>query len=120
MTDVFVDGTCLFMVDQYVLLLALTTALGYSVLHFQPFAKGTTWLDFWDFLVSTNILPLGSLVLSLFCCNGFGWGWDAFVQEANTGIGLKVKGWMKPIFRYVVPISIGFIYLYGILTFQWR
>lgn len=101
-------------------LLALTTALGYSVLHFQPFAKGTTWLDFWDFLVSTNILPLGSLVLSLFCCNGFGWGWDAFVQEANTGIGLKVNGWMKPIFRYVVPISIGFIYLYGILTFQWR
>ena len=101
-------------------LLALTTALGYSVLHFQPFAKGTTWLDFWDFLVSTNILPLGSLVLSLFCCNGFGWGWDAFVQEANTGIGLKVKGWMKPIFRHVVPISIGFIYLYGILTFQWR
>ncbi len=101
-------------------LLALTTALGYSVLHFQPFATGTTWLDFWDFLVSTNILPLGSLVLSLFCCNGFGWGWDAFVQEANTGIGLKVKGWMKPIFRYVVPISIGFIYLYGILTFQWR
>lgn len=101
-------------------LLALTTALGYSVLHFQPFAKGTTWLDFWDFLVSTNILPLGSLVLSLFCCNGFGWGWDAFVQEANTGIGLKVKGWMKPIFRYVVPIGIGFIYLYGILTFQWR
>lgn len=101
-------------------LLALTTALGYSVLHFQPFAKGTTWLDFWDFLVSTNILPLGSLVLSLFCCNGFGWGWDAFVQEANTGIGLKVKSWMKPIFRYVVPISIGFIYLYGILTFQWR
>ena len=101
-------------------LLALTTALGYSVLHFQPFAKGTTWLDFWDFLVSNNILPLGSLVLSLFCCNGFGWGWDAFVQEANTGIGLKVTGWMKPIFRYVVPISIGFIYLYGILTFQWR
>lgn len=101
-------------------LLALTTALGYSVLHFQPFAKGTTWLDFWDFLVSTNILPLGSLVLSLFCCNGFGWGWDAFVQEANTGIGLKIQGWMKPIFRYVVPISIGFIYLYGILTFQWR
>ena len=101
-------------------LLALTTALGYSVLHFQPFAKGTTWLDFWDFLVSTNILPLGSLVLSLFCCNGFGWGWDAFVQEANTGIGLKVKSWMKPIFRYVVPIGIGFIYLYGIFTFQWR
>ena len=49
--------------------LALTTALGFSVLHFQPFAEGTTWLDFWDFIVSTNVLPLGSLVLALFCCN---------------------------------------------------
>lgn len=57
-----------------IFLLALTTALGYSVLHFQPFAAGTAWLDLWDFIVSNNILPLGSLVLALFCCNSFGWG----------------------------------------------
>lgn len=101
-------------------LLALTTALGSSVLHFQPFGPGTVWLDFWDFLVSYNILPLGSLVLSLFCCNSFGWGWDDFLQEANTGIGPKVRGWMKPIFRFVVPIGIAFIYIYGMATFQWR
>lgn len=101
-------------------LLALTTALGYSVLHFQPFADGTAWLDFWDFLVSNNILPLGSLVLSLFCCNGFGWGWENFLVEANMGVGLKVKGWMKPVFRYVVPLAIAFIYIYGMVTFNWR
>ena len=59
-----------------IFLLALTTALGYSVLHFQPFAPGSAWLDFWDFIVSNNVLPLGSLVLALFCCNRFGWGWD--------------------------------------------
>ena len=91
--------------------LALTTALGYSVLHFQPFAPGTAWLDFWDFVVSNNVLPLGSLVLALFCCNRFGWGWDNFVAEANTGKGLKVRPWMKPIFRYFVPAAILFIYL---------
>ena len=101
-------------------LLALTTALGYSVLRFQPFADGTAWLDFWDFLVSNNILPLGSLVLSLFCCNGFGWGWENFLVEANMGVGLKVKGWMKPVFRYVVPLAIAFIYIYGMVTFNWR
>ena len=101
-------------------LLALTTALGYSVLHVQPFAEGTAWLDFWDFLVSTNILPLGSLVLSLFCCNGFGWGWENFLAESNMGIGLKVKGWMKPVFRHVVPLAIAFIYIYGMVTFNWR
>lgn len=103
-----------------IFLLALTTALGYSVLHFQPFAEGTAWLDFWDFIVSTNILPLGSLVLTLFCCNKFGWGWDNFVAEANTGKGLKIRPWMRPIFRYVAPLVIAFIYIYGMATFQWR
>ena len=103
-----------------VFVLAITTALGYSVFHFQPFAEGTAWLDLWDFLVSNNILPLGSLVFALFCCNKFGWGWDAFLEEANTGTGLKVRGWMKPLFRYIVPAIIAAIYLYGIVTFQWR
>lgn len=100
--------------------LALTTALGYSVLHFQPFATGTAWLDFWDFIVSNNVLPLGSLVLALFCCNRFGWGWDNFVTEANTGKGPQVRPWMKLIFRYFVPAAILFIYLYGMITFRWR
>ena len=99
--------------------LGLTTALGFSVLHFQPFAEGSTWLDFWDFIVSTNILPLGSLVIALFCCNNFGWGWDEFMAEANAGKGLKVQNWMKPIFRYFVPLAIIFVYLYGIITFNW-
>ena len=103
-----------------IFLLGLTTALGFSVFHFQPFAEGTTWLDFWDFIVSTNVLPLGSLVLALFCCNKIGWGWDNFVAEANAGEGLKVKPWMKPLFRYFVPAVIIFIYIYGIVTFKWR
>ena len=101
-------------------LLALTTALGSSVLHFQPFAAGTTWLDFWAFIVSTNVLPLGSLVLSLFCCTGLGWGWNNFVKEANTGKGLKIKPWMKPLFRFIVPGAILFIYIYGLITFPWK
>ena len=103
-----------------IFLLALTTALGYSVLHFQPFAPGSAWLDFWDFIVSNNVLPLGSLVLALFCCNRFGWGWDNFVAETNTGRGLKVRPWMKPIFKYFVPGAILFIYIYGMVTFHWR
>lgn len=103
-----------------VFLLALTTALGFNALHFQPFAEGTTWMDFWDFVVSTNILPLGSLVLALFCCHKFGWGWDNFFQEANTGVGPKMKNWQKPIFTFVVPVIIAIIYVYGIATFSWK
>ncbi len=102
------------------LLIALTTALGYSVVHFQPFSEGTAWLDFWDFIVSTNVLPLGSLALALFCCNRFGWGWDNFIKEANAGKGWKVQAWMKPVFRYFVPAVILFIYVYGMVTFKWK
>ncbi|MDO4493055.1 MAG: sodium-dependent transporter [Clostridia bacterium] len=100
--------------------LALTTALGYSVLKFQPFAEGSAWLDLWDFIVSNNILPLGSLVYCLFCCNKFGWGWDSFVAEANTGRGMKVRVWMRPLFRYIVPAAIAGLWIYGMVTFNWR
>ena len=103
-----------------IFLLALTTALGYSVFHFQPFADGSAWLDFWDFIVSTNLLPLGALIFSIFCCYKVGWGWDKFVAEANAGKGLKVQNWMKPIFKYFVPICVAVLYLYGLATFKWR
>ena len=103
-----------------IFLIALTTALGYSVLHFQPFADGTAWLDFWDFIVSTNLLPLGALIFALFCCYKKGWGWDAFIEEANAGKGLKVKNWMKWIFKYFVPICVVALYIYGLATFKWK
>ena len=103
-------------------LTSTTTALGYSLLSgFQPFAEGSAWLDLWDFLVSNNLLPLGSLLFVIFCCNKrYGWGWDNFVAEANAGKGLKVKNWMKPIFCYVVPVLIVLIYIIGLIDFNWK
>ena len=59
-----------------IFVLALTTALGYSVIKFQPFAEGTAWLDLWDFIVSNNILPLGSL------CTG-----TVLLQQVWMGLG---------------------------------
>ena len=103
-----------------IFLLSLTTALGYSVFHFQPFADGSAWLDFWDFIVSTNLLPIGAFVFSIFCCYKIGWGWDAFLQEANAGRGLKIKHWMKPIFRYFVPVCVAGLYIYGLAAFKWK
>lgn len=105
-----------------IFLLALTTALGYSKFSgFVPFAEGSAWLDLWDFIVSTNLLPLGSLVIVLFCCNRrYGWGWEAFKAEANEGKGLKVKDWMRPFFSYVIPAVILLLYLCGLFTYNWR
>ena len=102
-------------------LLSLTTALGYSVLDFHPFASDTVWLDFWDFIVSTNLLPVGSLVFALFCCSKkYGWGWNQFVAEANAGKGLKIKGWMKPVFMYIAPAIVAVLYIYSLITFKWK
>ena len=95
-----------------------TTALGYNLWPFQPFAEGTAWLDLWDFLVSYNLLPIGSLFFVIFCCNKrYGWGWENFLKEANTGKGLQVRNWMKPVFCYLVPAAIVVIYIMGMISF---
>lgn len=101
--------------------LASTTALGYSRFSgFVPFAEGSAWLDFWDFIVSTNVLPLGSICYVLFCTTKKGWGWDNFVAEANAGKGLKVQNWMRPICAYFVPVAVAGLYIYGLVTFGWK
>ena len=106
-----------------ILLLSLPCALGYNVWSgFVPFAEGTAFLDLWDFLVSNCLLPLGSLVFVLFCVSNkkVGWGWDNFMAEANTGKGIKVKMWMKPVCAIVVPIIIAVVFVFGMINFSWR
>ncbi|MBQ8149434.1 MAG: sodium-dependent transporter [Clostridia bacterium] len=96
-----------------------TTALGFNLLgNIHPLGGTKVFLDFWDFIVSNNLLPLGSLCFVIFCCSKkFGWGWDNFIAEANTGKGLKVKNWMKPIFFVVVPVAIIIVYVMGLIDF---
>ena len=72
-----------------VFLLSLPCALGFNVLSgIQPFGPGSMILDLEDFIVSNNLLPLGSMVFLFFCCYKRGWGWDNFIAEADTGKGL--------------------------------
>lgn len=60
-----------------IIVLSLPAVFGYNLLSFvQPLGDGSTILDLEDFIVSNNILPLGSLVYLLFCVNRYGWGWD--------------------------------------------
>lgn len=96
-------------------LISLTTALGFNVLPFHPFGPDSVFLDFWDCIVSTHLLPLGALIFTLYCVSRLGWGWDAFVAEANAGKGLKVQRWMRPVFTFLVPACIALIYVMGIL-----
>jgi len=96
-------------------LLSLPCVLGYNLWSWEGFAVfGGAVLDFEDFLVSNLLLPLGSLVYLLFCVTRYGWGWDGFVKEANTGDGLKIRGWMRPYLTYVLPGIVLFIFVFGL------
>lgn len=98
------------------LVLSLPCALGYNVLSaFAPLGDGTTVLDLEDFIVSNILLPGGSLIFVLFCVSRYGWGWDNFVNEANTGKGLKIKKWMRPYMTYVLPIIVAIVLILGLV-----
>ena len=66
-----------------------------------------------DFLVSSNIMPLGSLVFVLFCVSRRGWGWKRFLAEANEGEGLKFPRWLRPWMRFGVPVLVVIILVMG-------
>lgn len=97
-------------------LLSVPCCLGFNVLSgFQPLGAGSTILDLEDTVVSNFILPLGSLVFILFCVTKKGWGWDNFVNEANTGKGLKIKKFMKGYMTYVLPVLVMFVFIMGLV-----
>lgn len=73
-------------------------------------------MDLEDFLVSNIILPIGSLIYVLFCTSKkYGWGWKNFVEEANTGRGVKVRNWMYGYVKFVVPIIILIVFVMGMV-----
>lgn len=76
---------------------------------------GRDVLDFEDFLVSNLLLPLGSLVYLLFCVTKWGWGYDNYLREANTGSGIKMPRWLRPYFQFILPVLILVILIQGLI-----
>lgn len=97
-----------------VIILSMPCVLGYNVWSsFEPLGAGSAVLDLEDFIVSNNLLPLGSLAFLLFCTKKNGWGWDNFIQEADAGHGMKFPKSLKSYMTYVLPVIIIIIYLKG-------
>ena len=97
-----------------VILLSIPAVLGYNILSgIQPIGAGSTIMDLEDFLVSYNILPLGILLFVLFCTKKNGWGWENFLQEADTGEGIRFPAFIRHYVHYGVPALIAVIYLKG-------
>lgn len=97
---------------------SLPCALGFNLLSkIQPLGKGSNILDLEDFIVSNNLLPLGSLIFLLFCCSKRGWGWENFIKEANTGKGVPfpTNRFFRFYVKYIIPIIILTIFFAGYL-----
>ncbi len=102
-----------------VILFSLPCALGFNLLSgIAPFGEGSTIMDLEDFIISNNILPLGSLVYVLFATwNKKGWGWANFLKEANTGKGLAFPKWLRVYVKYILPVVLLLLWVQGILEF---
>lgn len=90
-----------------ILLLSMPCILGYNVWSsIQPLGPGSDISGLEDFLVSYNLLPLGSVVYLLFCVSRRGWGWKNFLAEANAGQGLKFPAAVRIYVTYILPFIV--------------
>ena len=96
-----------------VTLLSLPCALGPSLLSFISLPAIGDIQSIEDFLVSNNILPLGSLVYLVFCVSKRGWGWDNFIAEADEGSGVRFPRWARGYLTWGLPVLILVILVMG-------
>ena len=98
-----------------ILVLSMPCVLGFNVWGDLQLIGGRGMLDSEDFLVSNLLLPIGSIIYLLFCVSRWGWGFDHYLEEANTGAGPKLPRWLRPYFRYVLPVLIVIILVQGLI-----
>ncbi|HIX32728.1 sodium-dependent transporter [Gemmiger sp. An120] len=90
-------------------------ALGFNVWsNFNPLGAGTVVMDLEDFIVSTILLPFGSLLYLLFCTRRSGWGFDAYLEEANTGKGLKMARALRFYLTWILPVMVAVLLVMGL------
>ncbi len=97
-----------------IILLSMPCVLGFNLWSsFQPLGEGSGVLDLEDFLLSNNLMPLGSLVYLAFCTSRYGWGWDNFIKEANTGAGVAFPKWIRFYVTWILPLIVLYIFAMG-------
>ncbi|MCR5526037.1 MAG: sodium-dependent transporter [Lachnospiraceae bacterium] len=99
----------------FILIASIPCVLGYNVWSGVHLIKGGNVLDTEDFLVSNMLLPAGSLIFALFCVSRFGWRFENFLKEANTGDGIKLSPALKNYFRFVLPVLVLIILITGLV-----
>lgn len=98
-----------------ILIASLPCVFGYNIWSDLNLIGGRDVLDSEDFIVSNLLLPIGSLVYLLFCVTKWGWGFEKYLDEVNTGKGLKISKKLKPYFQFILPLLILFILIQGLV-----
>ena len=98
-----------------ILIASLPCVFGYNIWSDLNLIGGRDVLDSEDFIVSNLLLPIGSLVYLLFCVTKWGWGFEKYLDEANTGKGLHISKKLKPYFQFILPLLILFILIQGLV-----
>lgn len=97
-----------------IILLSMPCVLGFNVWSgFQPLGPGTTIQDLEDFILSNNLLPIGSVLYLLFCTSRYGWGFKKFMAEANEGEGIHFPAWTRVYVSYILPLIVLIIFIQG-------
>lgn len=105
--------SCLFNLAALIVL-SLPCVFGYNIWSaVQPLGEGSTILDLEDFLVSNVILPVGSLIYLLFCVTRYGWGFDRYLKETNTGEGMKMPKGVRFYVTFILPVLVIFLTVKG-------
>ena len=100
-----------------IVILSMPCILGFNILSgFEPLGAGSNILDLEDFIVSNNILPLGSLVYLLFCTTKYGWGFEKFSEEANTGEGIRLPKAVRGYMTWILPLIVLLIFVQGYVS----
>ena len=99
----------------FLLVASIPSVLGFNVWSGLHLIGDRNVLDSEDFFVSSLLLPIGAMIFLLFCVSRFGWGFDRYLEEVNTGEGMKMPVFLKNYFRFVLPVLILLILLQGLI-----
>lgn len=99
----------------FILIASIPCVLGYNVWSDLHIIGARDVLESEDFLVSNLLLPVGSLVFLLFCISRQGWGFYNYLEETNTGSGIKMPGSFEFYLKYILPVLIIIIFIEGLI-----